>query len=296
MDFAYIMQDSPLRSPAWRFLRARSLMERGKSIRSQQDDAWVQRATSFLTTAEHTTGTTGKPGRHPQYDHDLAAAFAVLNGPANTRGLLEAYLLTDSPLDYVAARCDLSLPVVEAYEALIFNVRDRLRASDWIAYRAIGSTTPAGYRDEYPARLWRAFAYAGGPLILETVIAVTTGQPIAAPPTLSPDEAVAWAAMTEFQTRLSLAMMLAETTEEVAALIHLATQGPYRPSNKCMNAIEYLLTTLETTQAARRRTRPRRPADVRKLDSGSLPAGNPRRSKSTSPRPDTKPQSAPTDR
>jgi len=299
MEFANMLPHSPLRSPAWRFLRASNLIERGDRVHPEHDDSWIERFTSFLTTAENSTDTTGKPGRHPQYDHDLAAAFAIHCGPAAARGLLEAYLLTDVPLDFVAARCDLSLTVVEAYEALFFCVKDSLQARDWIWTQAIGRTTPAGYRADYPAKIWRAFGFAGGPLILETVIAVTTGQPLSAPPSLSPDEATAWAAMTEFQTRLSVAMMLAETSDEVAALIHLATKGPYGPSAESRKAIEYLLTMTEQAQAALRRAwrraRPRLPAEVRELDSKWLPARNLRRAQSTDPRPDTKPQSAPAD-
>jgi hypothetical protein len=70
------------------------------------------------------------------------------------------------------------------YEALFFNVTDRLHARDWITLQAVRwwEFDPATGRD--PATVLRACAYHGGPLLLDAVLPYLLGGRMDVPPGL----------------------------------------------------------------------------------------------------------------
>jgi hypothetical protein len=76
--------------------------------------------------------------------------------------------------------------VVATYEALFFNVSDRLGARDWITTWAIGwwAFDPAKGRDV--ATVLKGFAYHGGPIVLEAVLPYLLGGRMQAQPAADP--------------------------------------------------------------------------------------------------------------
>jgi hypothetical protein len=72
------------------------------------------------------------------------------------------------------------------YEALFFNVTDRLDARDWITLQAVRwwEFNPAAGRD--PATVLRAYAYHGGPLLLDAALPYLLGDRMDVPPGLDP--------------------------------------------------------------------------------------------------------------
>ena len=70
----------------------------------------------------------------------------------------------------------LDVGTVEAYHELFFDVHPRLCATDWIMSRAIGASYWTGFTGKPLGCLWKYLGYVGGPLALELVIAVTTGE------------------------------------------------------------------------------------------------------------------------
>src|SRR5262249_51732757 len=67
---------------------------------------------------------------------------------------------------------------VEAYHALLFDVRPRLTARDWIAARALRPGPGNGFGGDQPGGVWKVCAYAAGPRVLEVVMAVTLNRPL----------------------------------------------------------------------------------------------------------------------
>jgi hypothetical protein len=82
---------------------------------------------------------------------------------------VQARLLARQSFEDIAQRTIVPAEVIEAFEALFFNVRDRLDARDWITAQAIGwwRFDPATGRDA--ATVLRGFAYHGGPVVLDAV-------------------------------------------------------------------------------------------------------------------------------
>src|SRR5262245_17829602 len=98
------LPDSPFRSPSWRWRRASYLRECGGRTDPRIDDAWVLRACRYLEADGADGGRTRtRPGRR---DAPVRAALDLARAePPHPRWRLEAYLLTDVPLEDVARRC-----------------------------------------------------------------------------------------------------------------------------------------------------------------------------------------------
>jgi hypothetical protein len=111
----------------------------------------------------------------PVVDRDaIEAAVCLRDEGGLLKDEVEARILARQSDAEVADACGLDRATVTAYEMAFFCVRDRLAARDWITAQAIGLEFP-------PAdvgRVWKYFAYYGGPLTLEVFIPVSLGKPL----------------------------------------------------------------------------------------------------------------------
>jgi hypothetical protein len=83
---------------------------------------------------------------------------------------LEARLLTGESLEHVAKKMMLPLDIVRWYEALFFNVTDRLDNVSWIVNHVMPITVQTGFGlGEYDL-IWKLFAYGGGEHVLEAAM------------------------------------------------------------------------------------------------------------------------------
>lgn len=115
------------------------------------------------------------PNRVSNKDRELSQATELAQASTSLRGEVEARILARHDDATIARDCSLVPEVVHWFEALFFNVRDRLHARDWITLRAIRLHQGASNET-----IWRAFAYHGGPIILEIILAVTRKRPFPA--------------------------------------------------------------------------------------------------------------------
>jgi hypothetical protein len=78
----------------------------------------------------------------------------------------------------VAMACGLTPGAVGRFEVLFFAVREKLRAADYIGRMAVrpGSRSWAVCGDL--GEVWRSLGYHGGPLVLDVIVAATTGRPL----------------------------------------------------------------------------------------------------------------------
>ena len=110
---------------------------------------------------------------YPEICHAHALHYSA---DAEPRQFLEARLLTTESLDLIAKRMGTSTKAIEYYEALFFNVRDRLDCDDWIRSVIRGNVQKAeghagsGRPSQQRGYVLRLFAYYGGPLVLDAVI------------------------------------------------------------------------------------------------------------------------------
>lgn len=133
---------------------------------------------------------------------------------------VEALLLTDMPFSGIAKRCRISEQTVEAFHALLFDVRDRLEERDWIYSYAVRHGFDGDRDDCGHGEIWRKVAYDHGVVMLDMYMAVMLHRqlPKKVVDALGPDH-VRREAHLRSQIRLSIDRMKARTDEQRAALV-----------------------------------------------------------------------------
>lgn len=182
-DFA---RHDPLRRLNWRGIRAMKLFQ-NKERPAAYDEKIVRRYLSFLkayhAAAALAQAEDGDPSAddfatmlnlRDRYPHLWHAHHVHLSAENEERAILEARLLAREDDESIAAKSSMTPMTVNLYEALFFNVRDRLDASDSIylaALRFRGERGPDGQPSAHELhQAIKAFAYNGGPLILEDIV------------------------------------------------------------------------------------------------------------------------------
>jgi hypothetical protein len=108
---------------------------------------------------------------------DLHAAHRLYEHGAELRFEVEARLLARQSADEIAASTRLLPPTIDAYEAIFFNVRDRLNAGDWVVGTLIGQGLTSGIGPWPVSEVWKVLASAGGSPVLDVVLAATSERP-----------------------------------------------------------------------------------------------------------------------
>jgi hypothetical protein len=158
-----LLRYSFFRPTDWRWRRARWLVERGRSFSRRRDDDQTGRAVRYLRALGR-----GHAAAAIRQFPDVHGARRLHDGGGPTRLLVEARLLARQTSVEVARLTGLAPEVVDAFEAMFFNCRDRLDARDWVLVQAIDHG--GGGREEPRAALIRSFAYHGGPPVLDAVL------------------------------------------------------------------------------------------------------------------------------
>jgi hypothetical protein len=195
-EYAEWQRRSPCRPLDWRWRRACSLATQGRRVRPAQDDALTGLAARFLSWLR-----AGAParGRRPASFADVAIARLLHEHGGLTRLAVQARLLAGQDLEAIAACTGLPPATVAMYEALFFNVLDRLRAAAWVVGVAIGHGRGSA---PDPEAVLKAFAYGGGPLILGQVWPYLAGPDAARAFRLRPRD------LTDLLARRSVALAL----------------------------------------------------------------------------------------
>jgi hypothetical protein len=177
---ASLPQTNPFRSPHWRADRVTQLLCRGpKPLPPRRyDDRYVRIYRKFM--CEYS---------QPDWDEERQQSLALSMPDAydahllhfgpdrELRNMLQARLLSGESLAEIARRFELAPDVVDIYEKVFFNVLDRLESRDWIVKvikddREPSDTCGSGaLTDSQRWRQYRLFAYFGGPLVLDALIA-----------------------------------------------------------------------------------------------------------------------------
>lgn len=174
MSATNLRAEAQFRPTDWRWEKARLMREdpRVAALLRSQTDEWTVKAKQF------------------QIEYDRAAddydrLRLVRRWPAlwDARGLrfeadqnrlaryeVEARLLAGDTPERIAARVACSPACVRWYEALFFNVTDRLHHRGWVGHCVIGESAQAGLTERDFDTLWKLFGFLGGPLVLDAVI------------------------------------------------------------------------------------------------------------------------------
>lgn len=173
---------NPFRPVNWRWENARAIREgKVRGALRKTTDQWV------LNTHKFQIGLAKCKDDLDRYDlmsvfPDLYSAYLIFNrGGADNeqhpmRYVVEARILA-AQNDYdIARRLGIPANVIDTYEKVFFNVRERLENSDYIMTCVIGPSVHAGLTDRDYDLLWKLFGYIYGPVALDSFISTTTSR------------------------------------------------------------------------------------------------------------------------
>jgi hypothetical protein len=142
----------------------------------------VRRARRFRATLDRARGHAGDP-RVARADPAVHGACQLWRGLSRPRWELEARLLAGQSDSEIAAKMDIEAGVVEAYEAVFYDVRDGLGASDWVHLSVIGPRLHEGFDPGDAETILKLYAYNCGHAVLDALLesVFTDGEPPADP-------------------------------------------------------------------------------------------------------------------
>lgn len=171
-----LLQQSPTRQPSWRLARVVHLLS--QRIRPTRVDCHYVRAyRRLLLEWEKYRHHEVRRGEVFEEFPDVYQAHQLhYSSDVETRQILEACLLTQESFAEIGKRFGVTPKAIEYFEAIFFNVRDRLSNRNWIRMVILGNCRQFG--DGANDRLsldqrgyaLRLLAYFGGPLALDAMI------------------------------------------------------------------------------------------------------------------------------
>ena len=97
----------------------------------------------------------------------IAAARALLDGEPLRHAELVARILANDSVENIARKCQLTKPIVVAFEAVFFDVRCRRQFKGWVTHQVLKTTLRTGDI----AQFWMSYGYRFGLNVLEHLIA-----------------------------------------------------------------------------------------------------------------------------
>src|SRR6185437_15876565 len=166
---------SPFRSPEWRWLMAKELLHCHADDVEVFDDETVRQTLQLqrcLGTVDTDLGASAMLARMSL----PLAAHRIYSDGVVVRDEIEARLLSGEAFEVIAQKTGVAVDILRHFESLFFNVTDRLHSMDWLMAHAVGVDK---WRHQAPTRrdFWCYYALAGGPLLLDFLIAEDLGRP-----------------------------------------------------------------------------------------------------------------------
>lgn len=166
-----LRQESPFRPPDWRWQKARLLREQNRRASRRRDDEWVQAARTFQAAVARCPNDWALADLAEQYPALVdARQLAEQDGVQSFKWELEARLLANDGPDRIAERMLIPANTVRAYEALFFNVSDRLRHRSWIVHSVFGRSVHAGLNERQYDLLWKMYGFFGGTHLIDFMV------------------------------------------------------------------------------------------------------------------------------
>lgn len=170
----------PERSPRWRYERAMQLtnVQVRRPTILERDDKWIRQFRLFLNRWREIEKTSrNRDDMHIKREvlrHQKPAMYyafqAFLNQSSRTYWTIEARILAGQTDVEIANSVDTQPDMVEAYEALFFDVRRRINKRDYICNKVLYPQFVADLDSMTIDASARFFGYFGGPIVLDSII------------------------------------------------------------------------------------------------------------------------------
>ena len=135
MPALHIMASNPFRPADWMWQRAVEIVDRNGPRASRKRDGlkgfkWINKAVSFLRAYRRAAGDEAVLARLATNRPNIFWAHTAWSSTTNVqKHLIEAHLLARTDDFSIAFRCDMDPAVIQAYEALFFNVKEKRACS-----------------------------------------------------------------------------------------------------------------------------------------------------------------------
>lgn len=178
------LRDNPRRATNWRWLRAVQIDGGGpkasRAVDGSEGFTWIRRASKLKRRFDAAGNRPDLLYRLVQGDRAMFWAHSIwLDDKAPTRWAIEARILAGESDLEIAERMGTDAEIIEAYEAVFFQVREMLRRRDYIVNVVMADAVTRGLSERQYDLLWKMFAYHGGSHVLDSVISKFS--PIAKP-------------------------------------------------------------------------------------------------------------------
>jgi hypothetical protein len=160
---------SPYCPVDWRWRRAEGIRLGLLPTPGRRADRWVRRALRFQHSYAE-MGDSSYPRRARKDPAVLGALQLSSSADPGPRLQLEALVLARQTTGEIAARLGFSIEIVEAYERLFFDVRDRLGESSYIMAVVLKHTLHDGFAAGDIDAILKVYAYGYGPVVLDALI------------------------------------------------------------------------------------------------------------------------------
>jgi hypothetical protein len=169
------MQDDPLRAPHWRWLRAVQIDGGGKRASRKRDGAdgftWIRRAVQLKRHYERAGNRADALDALHARDRELFWAHSMwAEDKTPTRWAIEARVLAGETDAQIADRLGTDPGVVSAYVNVFFDVRGKLRHTDYVVNVVMAEAVTRGLQERQYDLLWKLMGYHGGTITLDAVM------------------------------------------------------------------------------------------------------------------------------
>lgn len=170
--------DNPLRATDWRWQRAgiwlsskdRFWWPKAKHDGGAASAQWMRDAIRFREQMLQADDPTDHVKLKRKYPALYYANMLSQQQDNPTRYAIEAYLLASETNQSIGFRMGCGEDVVDAYESLFFDVREKLRNHGYILNTVIGPAIHRGLSDRSYDVLWKLLGFMAGPHVVDAVI------------------------------------------------------------------------------------------------------------------------------
>ena len=174
MSSLTIAADNPFRPATWRWQRATEIQEGNGLPTTKRRDGlmgykWITQALNFAREyADCHTDQQRNILAERRYDIFWAHWLWTETGHPQ-RHSVEAHILAREDDHAIGWKCGVAPSVIEAYEALFFNVREKMHHKQYILHCVIGPAIQNGISEREYDLLWKLYGYFLGPYILDSL-------------------------------------------------------------------------------------------------------------------------------
>ena len=158
---ASVQASHPLRQPDWRWQRALAAVRGDTQLSRRDDDCWTEEAVEHLRGRDCPSA---EEHEVTEQQRDLDVARKIAHAADRKQLELETRLLAGESFQQIASSLVIRPGVVEAFEAVFFNVQDRLEAETYISLAILKMPWQKPVSEP---TLAKACGYFGGSLLVD---------------------------------------------------------------------------------------------------------------------------------